>query len=240
MKHTLPVQNFSLVGFPQNVNIYLWIFSTTMPFLDKKSPFAPKLCWLWLGWVAFSQKIFLRRRIWITMQMTDGDIPVNMWVGNFGISFLFTHSSSSSSPLLVWYIGLEFILILINVLNLLMCSWVNIWNQKQVWLIHNSFPSSSSSFHSLKCCRVNMWGSKFGKELWESLTVATRRDTIQQVEMPIIMMRKMIMLIMRLSCIYNTVATRRDTIQQVKMQIIVMQGCWSWGLRHSCGWLNTQ
>ena len=29
--------------------------------------------------------------------------------------------------------------------------------------------------------RVNMWGSKFGKELWESLTVATRRDTIQQV-----------------------------------------------------------
>jgi len=27
---------------------------------------------------------------------------------------------------------------------------------------------------------VNMWGSKFGKELWESLTVATRRDTIQK------------------------------------------------------------
>ena len=70
-----------------------------------------------------------------------------------------------------------------------------------------------------------MWGSKFGKELWESLTVATRRDTIQQVEMPIIIMRKMIMLIMRVSCIYNTVATRRDTIQQVKMVINVMRGC---------------
>merc|ERR1719495_1449001 len=27
---------------------------------------------------------------------------------------------------------------------------------------------------------VNMWASKFGRELWESLTVATRRDTIQQ------------------------------------------------------------
>ena len=70
-----------------------------------------------------------------------------------------------------------------------------------------------------------MWGSKFGKELWESLTVATRRDTIQQVKMPIIMMRRMIMLIMRVSCIYNTVATRRDTIQQVKMVINVMRGC---------------
>ena len=30
--------------------------------------------------------------------------------------------------------------------------------------------------------RVKMWGSKFGKELWDSLTVATRRDTIQQVK----------------------------------------------------------
>ena len=27
-------------------------------------------------------------RIWITMQKTDGDIPVNMWVGKFGISFV--------------------------------------------------------------------------------------------------------------------------------------------------------
>merc|ERR1719495_2162591 len=27
---------------------------------------------------------------------------------------------------------------------------------------------------------VNMWASKFGRELWESLNVATRRDTIQQ------------------------------------------------------------
>ena len=42
------------------------------------------------------------------------------------------------------------------------------------------------------CCRVNMWGSKFGKELWESLTVATRRDTIQQVKTSRIMMLNMV------------------------------------------------
>ena len=28
---------------------------------------------------------------------------------------------------------------------------------------------------------VNMWGTRFGKELWESLTRATRRDEIQKV-----------------------------------------------------------
>ena len=44
------------------------------------------------------------------------------------------------------------------------------------------------------CCRVNMWGSKFGKELWESLTVATRRDTIQQVKTGIMMMSRIMML----------------------------------------------
>ena len=37
-----------------------------------------------------------------------------------------------------------------------------------------------------------MWGSKFGKELWESLTVATRRDTIQQVKTSRIMMLNMV------------------------------------------------
>ena len=42
-----------------------------------------------------------------------------------------------------------------------------------------------------------MWGSKFGKELWESLTVATRRDTIQQVKMAITMIWRIILLIMR-------------------------------------------
>ena len=33
-----------------------------------------------------------------------------------------------------------------------------------------------------------MWGNKFGKELWDSLTVATWRDTIQQVKMATRMM----------------------------------------------------
>ena len=47
------------------------------------------------------------------------------------------------------------------------------------------------------CFRVNMWGSKFGKELWESLTVATRRDTIQQVKKTakMIMWRKIMLII---------------------------------------------
>ena len=44
--------------------------------------------------------------------------------------------------------------------------------------------------------RVNMWGSKFGKELWESLTVATRRDTIQQVRMERIMISTMEVMLM--------------------------------------------
>ena len=42
--------------------------------------------------------------------------------------------------------------------------------------------------------RVKMWGSKFGKGLWDSLTVATRRDTIQQVKMAIMMISRMMML----------------------------------------------
>ena len=29
--------------------------------------------------------------------------------------------------------------------------------------------------------RVNLWGTRFGTELWESLTRATRRDEIQKV-----------------------------------------------------------
>jgi len=40
--------------------------------------------------------------------------------------------------------------------------------------------AQSQSEHKIDGEVVNMWGSKFGKELWESLTVATRRDTIQQ------------------------------------------------------------
>ena len=44
--------------------------------------------------------------------------------------------------------------------------------------------------------RVNMWGSKFGKELWESLTVATRRDTIQQVRMERVMISTMEVMLM--------------------------------------------
>ena len=40
-----------------------------------------------------------------------------------------------------------------------------------------------------------MWGSKLGKVLWESLTVATRRDAIQQVKiMAIMMLSRIIML----------------------------------------------
>jgi len=39
---------------------------------------------------------------------------------------------------------------------------------------------AQSQEHKIDGEVVNMWGSKFGKELWESLTVATRRDTIQQ------------------------------------------------------------
>ena len=40
-----------------------------------------------------------------------------------------------------------------------------------------------------------MWGSKLGKVLWESLTVATRRDAIQQVKiMAIMMISRIIML----------------------------------------------
>jgi voltage-dependent calcium channel alpha-2/delta-3 len=42
------------------------------------------------------------------------------------------------------------------------------------------FAGSQSQEHKIDGEVVNMWGSKFGKELWESLTVATRRDTIQQ------------------------------------------------------------
>ena len=43
--------------------------------------------------------------------------------------------------------------------------------------------------------RVNMWATKFGTELWESLTVATRRDTIQQVRMTIMMIMMLNMVI---------------------------------------------
>ena len=37
---------------------------------------------------------------------------------------------------------------------------------------------------------MNKWVTKFGTELWESLAVATRRDTIQQVKMAIIMISR--------------------------------------------------
>ena len=46
----------------------------------------------------------------------------------------------------------------------------------------------------LLCSRVKIWGSTFGKELWESLSVATRRDTIQQVKMAKVMISRMMML----------------------------------------------
>jgi len=63
------------------------------------------------------------------------------------------------------------------------------WARALLWLIFIlGMPSTLESQgqfqanqdHKIDGEVVNMWGSKFGKELWESLTVATRRDTIQK------------------------------------------------------------